>query len=349
MNAFSPIGLDWSGPTAAAVQLRRGRNGWRLHAALRAPVGPPTDADVIAGLHRVLWRHGFEGTDVALTLPTKGPAGTFSSAFALPPRSSGAPVEQLSRVEMARVAARAPEELELEMWEVPAPRRAAGGWHVMAIAAVSAEIAKLVDVFDQAGLRVLIADARATALARAAGPLLAAGDELTLVLDVSWDSAHLIACGAGTLVFDRRIDELALGTLAAGTLGIRDERLLSTRLAHRDAPSPSERRSAGDQDAGTRRFLESLRAAIGDEIGMSASYLTHQFDRRIARAVLCAPAFLLPELNAPGAIETIKVGDWSVLKIGMEKAPADAESLGAVIAALGSAWHPDATLRSAAA
>lgn len=346
---FSPIGLDWSGATACAVQLRRAKKGWAIHAALRAPVGPLTDAESAIRLHRVLWRHGFEGSDTVLTLPTRGVAATTSATLSLPPRASGAPVDQLARTEMARVAGRSPEALELDLWEIPAPRRAATGWHVLAVAAPGAEIASRVELFEDAGLRVIAADARAPALCRATESLHSPGADITIIVELAWDAAHLVAATSDAPVFERRIDELAISTLAASVLGVSDERALAQRFAAVAASTDQDRRAAPDTAAKLRRLVDALRAGVRDEIALSASYLSHQFDRHITRVILAAPAPFLEQLEAPSPLESLRVSDWSTLSISASDGPEQLATPGALLAAVGAALHPGAARGKAAA
>lgn len=346
---FSPIGLDWSGPTAAAVQLRRARKGWAIHAALRTPVGPLTNVDSAISLHRVLWRHGFEGSDIVLTLPTKGVAATTSATLTLPPRASGAPVDQLARAEMARVAGRTPDALEFDLWEIPAPRRAAPGWHVLAIAAPGAEIAARVALFEDAGLRVIAADARAAALCRAAESLRAPGLDLTIIVELTWDAAHLVAASGDAPVFERRIDELAISTQAASILGVTDERALALRFAAVNTSVEHDRRAAPDAAIKLRRLVDAVRAGVRDEIALSASYLSHQFDRRIARVVLGAPAPFLEQLEAPTPLDTRRVTDWASLSIGTARGPDNPATPGSLLAAVGASLHPGEARGKAAA
>lgn len=346
---FSPIGLDWPGPTAAAVQLRRAKKGWAIHAALRAPVGPLSSADSIINLHRVLWRHGFEGSDVVLTLPTRGVAATTSATLALPPRASGAPVDQLARSEMARVTGRTPDALELDLWEIPAPRRAASGWHVLAVAAPGPEVAARVKLFQDAGLRVIAADARASALCRATESLRADAPDLTIIVELAWDAAHLVAATADAPVFERRIDELAISTLAAGILGVSDERALALRFAAANASTDHDRRAAPDTSAKLRRLADAVRAGVRDEIALSASYLSHQFDRRIARVVLAAPSPFLEQLEAPAPLDSRRVTDWASLSIDTARGPENPAPPGSILAAVGASLHPGQASGKAAA
>ncbi len=346
---FSPIGLDWSGPAACAVQLRRGRRGWAIHAALRAPVGPLTDVASATSLHRVLWRHGFEGSDVVFTLPTKGVAATTSATLALPPRASGAPVDQLARAEMARVAGRSPDSLELDLWETPAPRRAASGWHVLAVAAPSAEIAARIALFEDAGLRVVAADARASALCRATESLRPPGPHITIIVELAWDAAHLIAATGDAPIFERRIDELAISPLASSILGVRDERALSQRFAAVNASNEHDHRAAPDTSAKLRRLVDTVRAGVRDEIALSASYLSHQFDRHITRVILAAPAPFLDSLESPAPLESVRVSDWTSLSIDTTRGPEHLIPPGALLAAVGASLHPGESRGKAAA
>ncbi len=327
----------------------RARKGWALHAALRAPVGPLTNVDSAINLHRVLWRHGFEGSDIVLTLPTKGVAATTSATLALPPRASGAPVDQLARAEMARVAGRTPDALELDLWEIPAPRRAASGWHVLAVAASGAEIAARVALFDEAGLRAIAADARASALCRAAESLRAPGPDLTIIVELAWDAAHLVAATGDAPVFERRIDELAISTQAACILGATDERALALRFAAATAAAEHDRRAATDSAVKLRRLVDAVRAGVRDEIALSASYLSHQFDRRIARVILAAPSPFLEQLEAPASLDSRRVTDWAALSIDTTRGPDNPAPPASILAAVGAALHPGEARGKAAA
>src|SRR4051794_35623253 len=109
----TPIGLDVAGRWVKAVQLSRTATGLRLAAAARVARADPAagfseaDAQVLAG---VLERAGFQGHDVVLGAPREM---LLSDVLELPPRASGAPIEQLARVELARANKCDPASFEL--------------------------------------------------------------------------------------------------------------------------------------------------------------------------------------------------------------------------------------------
>src|SRR5262245_41350251 len=100
----TPIGIDLGGYSMKAVQLDRSRGGWRVHAAvilaLPAP-NHPLDANTVRMLRDTLHRQGFASDRVVLAAPA---AQLEVDVLEIPPRTSGAPVEQIARLELARSA-----------------------------------------------------------------------------------------------------------------------------------------------------------------------------------------------------------------------------------------------------
>src|SRR5262249_42197363 len=138
-----------------------------LHAAAILPrptPNQPPDRDLTRQLRDVLFRQGFVGDDVVLAAPTEH---LRMDVLELPPRSSGAPIEQIARMEMARAAKLENEPFELECWDLPATTRGAAATNVMAVALRHQDAEALIDPFDTEGFEVLAVDARCWALARA--------------------------------------------------------------------------------------------------------------------------------------------------------------------------------------
>ena len=117
-----PIGLDIGARQVKAVQLASvGRDGRRVLAAAsfpRATPNQPRDADEAARVAEVLDRQGFVGRTVVVGL---GPAQLMSSMLELPARAPGVPIEQIARMELARVHGRDAAGFEFAQWEVPSP------------------------------------------------------------------------------------------------------------------------------------------------------------------------------------------------------------------------------------
>jgi Tfp pilus assembly PilM family ATPase len=213
----SPIGLDIGPRTIIAVQLatnRLMRGAWRLEAA--ACLDRPAGADVLlkreeaARIARVLGRQGFSGRDVVAAVPHQQ---LVTSALELPPRSSGAPLAQLARMELSRAHRMDPASFEMACWEVAGPTRAAPGTHMVAVACRHADADELMDGLESSGLRVLALDARAWAIARASGPALQEDETLAAVLDFSDSAALLVVVHRGAPAYDRLLSEASLDHL----------------------------------------------------------------------------------------------------------------------------------------
>src|SRR5205823_4093664 len=112
---ITPIGIDAGGRSIAAVQLDwSGGAGPAITAAsiiARQPATPesPLSTTETAALEEVLYRQGFTGRDVVVGIPDHA---LLTEVLELPPRSSGAPLEQLARMEIARTHKRDPASFE---------------------------------------------------------------------------------------------------------------------------------------------------------------------------------------------------------------------------------------------
>src|SRR5690606_26804280 len=127
----SPIGIDVGARSIKAAQLGRAGRAWgvrTLARLTRSTPGLPGAAEAVR-LADSLGRLGFQGRRVVLAVPEDR---LLTSVFELPPRSSGAPLEQMAIMELARSVRRDARSLEAACWEVPAPTRAGAGTHLMA-------------------------------------------------------------------------------------------------------------------------------------------------------------------------------------------------------------------------
>jgi Tfp pilus assembly PilM family ATPase len=160
-------------------------------------------------------RAGFRGRRVVLGAPERALTCT---PLELPPRSSKAPVEQIARMEVARIHRREPSSFEMALWDVPAPERAKGASHAMAATIATDACEPNLRALEDAGLEVVAMDARACALARAACAGAPSVPGLVGVLEVAWNGAnvvlvHLGGDGHPCVVYERRIEECALRDL----------------------------------------------------------------------------------------------------------------------------------------
>lgn len=212
-SQFGPIGIDADGRWIKAAQFRRvgrGRSLWATAVIARADADAEVgrgDAERIAAL---LERRGFAGRRVVLGLPR---AAMLASNLELPPRDSGAPIEQIARLELARATRANAVAMEMALWMIPAPIRAAEGSHAMALGATHETTDPLIQGFAAAGLDVEAIDARVLASARACGPQMQTIGNMSVTIDVGWDALALGVFISGVLVFERAVTEAGLKDL----------------------------------------------------------------------------------------------------------------------------------------
>lgn len=262
LRTRSMIGVDLAGRWMRAVQLSRGPGGLRLEAAARVArrgETAPADAAEIARFAEVLERAGFEPAPVAVAAPREQ---TLAAVLELPPRSSGAPVDQIARLELARANRCPPESLESGMWDVPAPVRGGDVTHAAVVALPREHADAIASAFDAAGMEVGVIDARSRALARAARTL-RPDDGALGVLDVGWSAATLVVVLAGVPVFERAMDMLSVGRIckAAG------DRL------HVD-PEAAWAAIAGAPGDWARAVSREVRSLVGESLEQSATELS---------------------------------------------------------------------------
>ena len=208
----SAIGIAFDGGGFRAAQLTRSSGAWSLAVAARLPrqgSGAVPDHDELVQIRRMLQRNGMVGRRVVLAVPTDR---LHTAVLELPPRSSGAPLEQIATNELARMHGFAPESAETICWDLPPSGRTKEMTQVMALACRHDAADALLDAFESAGLCVEALDSRLTALARAAEPALSRSGMAT-ILDVSWDVVTLLLIHQDTIVYQRDIAEGGLGQL----------------------------------------------------------------------------------------------------------------------------------------
>lgn len=209
------IGLDIGSTRIKAAQLVRRRDGWRLAAAAcfeRTDAAPALGVAEVDRLLGVLDRAGFTGDAVVVGAPRPL---VRSAVVDAPPRSSGAPVEQICAAEFSRMFRLPPGSCELHVAEVPtATARAATSQ--MAVSGMSCEDAEhLVAPFDLAGMVIDAIDLAAEARARACRAAVAADDDLTAVLDIGGVGVGISVFRAGEALFHRWLESAGLSRLEA--------------------------------------------------------------------------------------------------------------------------------------
>ncbi|MCC7390268.1 MAG: pilus assembly protein PilM [Phycisphaerales bacterium] len=208
------IGVDIGAARIKVAQLARGQAGWRLVAAAsidRAAHGPiPTEAEV-QRVADVIYGAGFCGASVVVGAPR---GQLHSAVLELPPRSSGAPIEQICEAETARMFRLSPGSYEMYAWEMPtcSERSTATQMTVSALEAAHAE--ELVRPFQDAGLTVDAIDLAGEALARACATQCVHDGELTALVDVGWSGVDLVVYRAGEPVYERWLAGRGLARVA---------------------------------------------------------------------------------------------------------------------------------------
>jgi Tfp pilus assembly PilM family ATPase len=225
----SMIGIDCDGRFIRAVQLaapsrlRRGRvepARPRLVAALRVPRevgGAAITRAEVSRFSGAMVRQGFSlGTRIVLAIPDdKIVAGILE----LPPRTSGAPLAQIARAELASMHDYDPGQAETVSWDLPPSKRVKNATQAMAVACRHTDAESLLEVFEGAGLQIEALDSRLHAIVRACRPL-ASPTGITAILELEWDWAVLVLLYQGVVIYRWSMAEAAVcrltKTLAAG-------------------------------------------------------------------------------------------------------------------------------------
>lgn len=213
-QTWSPIGLDIGGRYVKAAQLSRSPDGWRIEATAcfpRVTSEAELDRRQVQQIHDVLSRQGFRGRSVVLAVP----AGTLLTAILeLPPRSSGAPLEQIARAELARMYKCDAQSIEISCWDLPVPSSADGSTAVMATSCRHADARELLKAFEDTGLGVKALDVHTCALARACEPALARQEAFTALLDIGWSSTQLVILHQGVIIYEEALAAAGMKTLS---------------------------------------------------------------------------------------------------------------------------------------
>lgn len=276
----SPVGIDIGSRCVKAVQLERSKSGWRIAAAAafaHAGDDVPSPDAVANRIAEVMGRQGFTGRSIVLAVPA---AQLILNTLELPPRASGAPLEEIARAELARAAKVGPDALEARLWDLPDPARAANATHCMAAAVRHADADALLDVLERHALRVRALDIQAWALCRACLPLTRESAGLSCILDLGWTSAMLTLVQRQTVLYQRTLGEsglLTLRTAIASRFDVMPEvagHLLEASMADDPERRPS-RHANLNQDLSA--VLASHLDAMVEELRVSLTYASHRY------------------------------------------------------------------------
>ena len=250
MPTRSPIGLDIGTSRIKAVQLRRcaghptpgivASSPWRIAATACFDRLPPTQPSAPSTGHSsrsthsgpgvpderemrrivdVLHRRGFTGHRVVAAVPD---ASVLTATAELPPRSSGAPLEHLARVELARAHGRLPDELEAGCWDLPAARGVGGGGGatmVMTVGCAHDDADAVLSALDAVGLEAEMLEPRLVSSVRAASCIrkrTGRGDGgISVMIDLGHASATIIVLVSGVIIYAREVQECGAWTAVA--------------------------------------------------------------------------------------------------------------------------------------
>ncbi|MHC4293956.1 MAG: pilus assembly protein PilM [Planctomycetota bacterium] len=308
------VGVDVGGRWIKAAQLRRSLSGWRIEALAafaRMNPGQEIDAREVQYLRSILARQGFCGNDVVLAIPD---SKVLPGILEVPPRNSGAPIEQIARMELSRMHKVPPNSFEVSFWDLPPSAHSRGRAQVMAVGCEHAGANALLDTFENAGLHVQVLDVRSCAIVRACQTLLAPADRVTAIIDIGWSSITVSLVCSGVVTYERTLHDAGIGSFihrARKHMNLTDdvtEQLLST-VSLNDDPETRGSDSRGFEEF--RRSLTRYFEGIANELQAPFSYTTTQYaSSGVGRILLVGgganipglPEYLASLINTPAAV-----------------------------------------------
>ncbi|MEE9211282.1 MAG: pilus assembly protein PilM [Phycisphaeraceae bacterium] len=296
----TPIGLDVGARSLKAVQLRGAPGAWRIEAAAaicRTECGPEVCSRDVQRLCDVLYRQGFTGQQVVLAVPHEK---LVAEVLELPSRGSGAPLDQIARMELARTHRKDPESFEMSLWDLPAPARAHETTSVMTAACSHADADAILDCFEGYGLDVLALDVQAWALARACAPLLAGSQGIEAIFDIGWTAARLVLLHDDVVIYERTMKDAGLQTLhqaLSGRFDLDDDAAdhVLTRIGL--APNTTDQQGHPQPLADISSVITPHVDVLVRELKMSLSYAAHRYpDAECKRLFLVGGGSAIPKL-----------------------------------------------------
>lgn len=189
--------------TVRAFEPGRGGSGPRALVLGREEPGSPYGAVEIGRLVRAARRSGMTAGEAVVMLPKRA---VRSVPVDLPPRESGAPLEQIAAAQAVEALGLAAGEFELAI-----TTHGRGGKPGTAGVCVHGEAVALAEWFEGAGLWVRAMLPPSAILAAAASGH--AG--VSLVLDAGWTDTTIAAAADGALLLERRIASVSFGRVVA--------------------------------------------------------------------------------------------------------------------------------------
>lgn len=297
---YAPIGIDIGSRSIKAMQVRLDSGGPVISSAAFVPRSsdqPTFTAPEAERLMSVLFRQGFQGERVVVGVPSQQ---LLSAVMELPPRSSGAPLGDIARVELARSQKCDPGQIEMVWWDLPGGARANEGTHVMALGMRHADSDSLIAAFESAGAEMVAIDAPSLATVRALGARLIHAPGLTAIADISWSGSELVIVQGDVIVYERTIKELGLAVVVEQLkkkLAVDDG--AAAMLLRQLGCAPGSEVSSQLAESQTATAIVTQHAdALAGELTMSLSYAARRFGTPVGRVLLTGGAGTVPGLSA---------------------------------------------------
>lgn len=296
-GVLTPIGLDIGASSVAAAQLRVGPHGREVFAAVtldRISEDMPPGGAEIERLMAVLWRHGFKGDLVVASVPE---SMLLTSTLEVPAQVSGAPVQAMARIEMARSLACRQDALEVVWWPLPTSPRSKETAHLLATACTHSDSRAILASIESRGLVVARLLPRTVALSTACAPLLTDVSGLCAIVELGLDAAIIVVLHEGVVVYARSHERGALTSLMArmhAELGLTVEGCKGAllHLAEETSPGGDPLESLLLEDA-DRMLAEHLQE-VAEELTASLSYACHKYpEAGIGQVLVSGPGALL--------------------------------------------------------
>ncbi len=272
---YSFIGLDIGASAIKAAQVSRTGKQTRIEAAAVIPY-PSTpavlDEATVKRVRDVLNRQGFRGNRCVIAAPADK---LHLELLDLPPRHSGAPVDQLARAEMTRLAKLEGTAFEMATWDLPAPPRGGTGTAVIAVATKHADTETVYNLFDHEGLSIEAMDVQVCAIARACRTRQST-QGITAVLDLGFSRAVLMFIREGVVVFQRSFVLCGTGAVQAELikrLGI-DADVATHLMTKTELDQPA---NSSPQIAAVQTLLGRYVEMLSEQLESSFAYISHRY------------------------------------------------------------------------
>ena len=278
-NKLSSIGLEIDAHEFRAVQLMRTRNvdhvvAWAVFP--RQEMIDSTqqtslpDAEELRWAGSVLARRGFVGNKVSITPST---SVCSSHVIELPPADSGAPIDQLARMEIARERRCSPEDIEFGYWALPQRGKAQ---ETLAVACPRSTVDSTLDLYEESGFVVTGLDLLELAVCRggeARGQVADPADaqEINTHLHIGWTSSLAILTLGEKVIYVRRIEH--------GASQVWDVAMNRFQLSISGAEFVLTDESSEDDIASKHLVNQAswsgLAKTLSDELDIAIAYISH--------------------------------------------------------------------------